>query len=205
MEGLETRLFRFRQSRGSHKALTFVSLFRKPSHPTPTANHFAANKKYFAVPYKIPLPAHPAPFGRPSPLDRLSPRLATIVEMVNSLLAWTEDELQYLNAVLRWKDAPAEEYKRLSDGGANDALSKLDLQGSKSVQETKEEEIMILVLGAEGVGKTALVQKVCRNAPNHLRSRFASRRTQSSSDKANGDNCSERKLTPLVISCASFF
>lgn len=59
MEGLETRLFRFRQSRGSHKALTFVSLFRKPSHPTPTASHFAANKKYFAVPVQDPSPGAP--------------------------------------------------------------------------------------------------------------------------------------------------
>lgn len=80
--------------------------------------------------------------------------------MVNSLLAWTEDELQYLKAVLRWKDSPAEEYKRLSDGGANDALSNLDPQDSTSPQEPKQEEIKILILGAEGVGKTALVQKV---------------------------------------------
>ncbi|KAK3956123.1 P-loop containing nucleoside triphosphate hydrolase protein [Pseudoneurospora amorphoporcata] len=82
--------------------------------------------------------------------------------MVNSLLAWTEDELQYLKAVLRWKDAPAEEYKRLSDGGANDALSGLESQSSTSAQEPKEEEIKILVLGAEGVGKTALVQKFAK-------------------------------------------
>ncbi|KAJ4417644.1 hypothetical protein N0V85_001754 [Neurospora sp. IMI 360204] len=82
--------------------------------------------------------------------------------MVNSLLAWTEDELQYLKAVLRWKDSPEEEYKRLSDGGANDALSNLDPQDSTSPQDPKQEEIKILILGAEGVGKTALVQKFAK-------------------------------------------
>ncbi|KAK3499414.1 P-loop containing nucleoside triphosphate hydrolase protein [Neurospora hispaniola] len=79
--------------------------------------------------------------------------------MVNSLLAWTEDELQYLKAVLRWKDSPSEEYKRLSDSGANDALSNLDPHNSTLPQEPKQEEIKILILGAEGVGKTTLVQK----------------------------------------------
>lgn len=181
--------------------MTFVSLIRKSFLLTsiaipPTAN--LQNISRSVAPTRLPV--HPAP------LDRESLLLATTAEMVNSLLAWTEDELQYLKAVLRWKDAPSEDYKRLSDGGANDALSSLDPQSSTSAQEPKEEEIKILVLGAKGVGKTALIQKFAKThhhcsttKPNRYQLTLLSNSRPTTSSSSSNKNKSTTTTTTYTL------
>jgi hypothetical protein len=89
--------------------------------------------------------------------------------MVNSFV-WTSEEARYIKAILRWQANPPD-----NDNDRNTpspSPSPTSLKSGTSKQKTKQQqqqqqqhgkpagELRMLVIGAQGVGKTALLTRV---------------------------------------------